>query len=159
MSKQANCGKVKDSLNLFEYKENVTRCHGRIESPLPYDTKFPIFLPIDHCFTRLVVRQSHNQVMHNGIRETLTQIRAKYWITKGRLVVKRILSKLRPVSPIYTFPHVQGIRYTLGFKFISVLSLSNLKVRQKEHKDCCLKCQPDKSALAKHAWENDHPIK
>ena len=35
----------------------------------------------------------------------------------------------------------------------------NLKVRQKEHKDCCLKCQPDKSALAKHAWGNDHPIK
>ena len=93
MSKQANCGEVKDSLNLFEYKENVTRCHGRIESPLPYDTKFPIFLPIDHCFTRLIVRQSHNQVMHNSIRETLTQIRAKYWITKGRQVLKRILSK------------------------------------------------------------------
>ena len=31
--------------------------------------------------------------------------------------------KLRPVSPIYTFPHVQGIRYTPGFKFISVSSL------------------------------------
>ena len=33
------------------------------------------------------------------------------------------------------------------------------RLKQKEHKDCCLKCQPDKSALAKHAWENDHPIK
>ena len=34
----------------------------------------------------------------------------------------------------------------------------SLKVRQKEHKDCCCKCQLDKSALAKHSWENDHPI-
>ena len=31
--------------------------------------------------------------MHNGVRETLTQVRSKYWITKGRQVVKKILSK------------------------------------------------------------------
>ena len=94
MSKHANYGKVKDSLNLFEDKENIIRCHGRMqESPLPYDTKFPILLPSDHSFTRLIVLQSHNQVMHNGVRETRTQVRSKYWITKGRQVVKKILSK------------------------------------------------------------------
>ena len=83
MTKHANYGKVKDSLNLFEDKENIIRCHGRIqESPLPCDTKFPILLPSDHSFTRLIVLQSHNQVMHNGVRETLTQVRSKYWITK-----------------------------------------------------------------------------
>ena len=31
--------------------------------------------------------------MHNGVRETLAQFRSKYWITKGRQVVKKILSK------------------------------------------------------------------
>ena len=94
MSKHANCGKVKDSLNLFEDKENIIRCHGRTqESPPPYDTKFPILLPSDHSCTRLIVLQSHNQVMHNGVRETLTQVRSKYWITKGCQVVKKILSK------------------------------------------------------------------
>ena len=60
MSKHANYGKVKDSLNLFEDKENIIRCHGRIqESLFPYDTKFPILLPSDDSFTRLIVLQSH----------------------------------------------------------------------------------------------------
>jgi hypothetical protein len=91
MSKQANCQKIKDSLSLFEDKQNIIRCHGRIqESPLPYDTKFPIFLPSDHYFTRLVVLRSHEQVIHNRVRETLTQVRSKYWITRGRQVVKKI---------------------------------------------------------------------
>ena len=67
--------------------------YGRIqESPLPYETKFPILLPSDHYFTRLAVLRSHEQVLHNGVRETRHN-RSKYWITKGRLVVKRILSK------------------------------------------------------------------
>ena len=92
MSKQANYRKVKESLNLFEDKENIIRCHGRIQES-PYDTKFPILLPSDHYFTRLVVLRSHEQVMHNGVRETPTQVRSKYWIAKGRQVVKKILSK------------------------------------------------------------------
>ncbi|CAB4020879.1 Hypothetical predicted protein, partial [Paramuricea clavata] len=79
MSKQANYRKVKESLNLFEDKENIIRCHGRIqESPLPYDTKFPILLASDHYFARLFVLRSHEQVMHNGVRETLTQVQSKY---------------------------------------------------------------------------------
>ena len=55
-------------------------------------------------------------------------------------------------------PGVYRIPCTCGKVYIGETS-RNLKVRQKEHKDCCLKCQLDKSALAKHAWENDHPIK
>ena len=55
-------------------------------------------------------------------------------------------------------PGVYRIPCTCGKVYIGETG-RNLKVRQKEHKDCCLKCQPDKSALAKHALENDHPIK
>ena len=33
-----------------------------------------------------------------------------------------------------------------------------LKARLKEHKDACIKCLTDKSAIAEHAWANDHPI-
>ncbi|XP_028416184.1 uncharacterized protein LOC114539807 [Dendronephthya gigantea] len=94
MTKQANYEKVKKSLNLFKDKNDIVRCHGRIqESPLPYDTKYPILLPSDHYFTRLVVLRSHEQLIHNGVRETLTQVRSKFWITKCRQVVKKILSK------------------------------------------------------------------
>ena len=27
-----------------------------------------------------------------------------------------------------------------------------------EHKDACVKCLTDKSAIAEHAWTNEHPI-
>ena len=30
--------------------------------------------------------------------------------------------------------------------------------RLKEHKDACARCQTDKSAIAEHAWSEDHPI-
>ena len=33
-----------------------------------------------------------------------------------------------------------------------------LGTRIKEHKDACVKCLTDKSAIAEHAWTNDHPI-
>ena len=33
-----------------------------------------------------------------------------------------------------------------------------LGTRLKEHKDACVRCQTDKSAIAKHAWAEDHPI-
>ena len=55
-------------------------------------------------------------------------------------------------------PGVYRIPCTCGTMYIGETG-RNLKVRQKEHKDCCLKCQPDKSALAKHAWGNEYPIK
>ena len=55
-------------------------------------------------------------------------------------------------------PGVYRIPCTCGKVYIGETG-RNLKVRQKVHKDCCLKCQSDKSALAKHALENDHPIK
>ncbi len=95
--------------------------------PLPYDTKFPILLPSDHYFTRLVVIRSHEQVMHNGVRETLTQVRSKYWITKGRQIVKKILSKCticrRLEGPPYGNPPLPEFRLSssdLAFSKIGV---------------------------------------
>ena len=86
--------KTKESLSLFEDDENIIRCRGRIEaSSLPYDTKFPILLPSDHHITRLIIMQNHEDVFHNGVRETLTQLRSRFWVTKGRQVVKKLIAK------------------------------------------------------------------
>ena len=54
---------------------------------LSYTTQFPLILPQNHL-TILLVRQAHEKVFHNGVRETLTQLRSKYWIIKGRSTVK-----------------------------------------------------------------------
>ena len=85
--------RMKRSLSLFEDGENLIRCHGRIEkSNLPDETKFPVLLPSDHYFTKLVVLSCHVEVMHNGVRETLTQVRSRFWIVRGRQVVKKIIA-------------------------------------------------------------------
>ena len=37
------------------------------------------------------MRRAHECVIHNGVRETLTEVRSRYWITKGRSFVRMIV--------------------------------------------------------------------
>ena len=84
----------KESLKVFEVKAGVLRCKGRIEnSTLAYSAKFPVLLLRKHHFTNLVILNCHESVKHNGVRETLTEVRSSYWIIKGRQTVKNLLSK------------------------------------------------------------------
>ncbi|XP_068726525.1 uncharacterized protein [Montipora capricornis] len=88
---------MKSSLGLYRDdrdEEGILRCRGRIGmSSLPYDTRFPILLPRSQYFTKLVILKCHDQVMHNGVAETLVQVRSRYWIVKGRQTVKTIINK------------------------------------------------------------------
>ncbi|GFX39187.1 integrase catalytic domain-containing protein [Trichonephila clavipes] len=40
-----------------------------------------------------MVRDSHEKVFHGGVRETLLEIRERFWLIKGRQTVKNILKK------------------------------------------------------------------
>jgi len=83
-----------EQLAVFKDEQGVLRCKGRTQnSSLPYSTKFPILLQRKQHFTKLVLMQSHENVKHNGVRETLTEIRAQFWIIKGQQAVKDVLSK------------------------------------------------------------------
>ncbi|XP_068742560.1 uncharacterized protein [Montipora capricornis] len=65
---------MKSSLGLYRDEEGILRCRGRIGmSSLLYDTRFPILLPRSQYFTKLVILKCHDQVMHNGVAETLVQ--------------------------------------------------------------------------------------
>ena len=84
----------RSSLGLYQDEEGILRCQGRIGmSSLPFDTRFPMLLPRSHYFTKLVILKCHDQVMHNGVAETLVQLRSRYWIVKGRQTVKSIINK------------------------------------------------------------------
>jgi hypothetical protein len=43
--------------------------------------------------TALIAHNAHRRVQHNGVKETLTEIRAKYWIIGGRSLVQSIIHK------------------------------------------------------------------
>ncbi|CAB4035747.1 Hypothetical predicted protein, partial [Paramuricea clavata] len=79
-------------LDLFLDEEGTIRCQGRIDkSSLPMTTKRPILLPARHFYTQLVIRNCHEVVHHNGVKETLNCIREVYWIPRGREAVKRVI--------------------------------------------------------------------
>ncbi|XP_028512935.1 uncharacterized protein LOC110232368 [Exaiptasia diaphana] len=90
---QNNFKELSIQLGLVE-QAGVLRCQGRlVNSELSMDAKNPIILPKDHRFTELIVIDSHDRVLHSGLRATLAQVREKFWIPRGRQVVKGLVSK------------------------------------------------------------------
>ena len=78
--------------NLYLDENQHWRCRGRLEhANLSFAAKHPLILARRHRLTELIVRDAHHTVQHNGIRETLTQIRSQYWIVGGRNLVKSVI--------------------------------------------------------------------
>lgn len=73
--------------------EGLVRCKGRLEySDLECETREPIILPKKHHLTFLEIKQRHVKVLHSGVRSTLAELRSRFWVPKGRQVVKRVLN-------------------------------------------------------------------
>ena len=82
----------KDTTGLYLDEASVLRSRGRLnESSLPLDSKNPIFLPNKHPFVNLLILHIHNEIKHSGVRDTLTTIRERFWILRGREVVKKLI--------------------------------------------------------------------
>ena len=68
------------------------RVGGRLaRAPLPENTRHQIILPANHHITDLIIRHYHLTCAHGGIERTLSEIRQRFWILKGRTAVKRAL--------------------------------------------------------------------
>ena len=79
---------------MFLDDDKIIRCEGRIDhATVPDSTKQPILLPSRHGFTKLIIRESHEIVHHDGIRETLNCVRGKYWVLRGRECVKGVVRR------------------------------------------------------------------
>ncbi|XP_002741926.1 uncharacterized protein LOC100373242 [Saccoglossus kowalevskii] len=102
-------GHLRSQLKLFIAEDKLLRLGGRLQyADLPYDTKHPILLPRDHQLTRLIVRATHDRIMHRGPQSTVNALRDRYWINSIRRVVNHVLHKCvvcRKVSgPAYAKP-------------------------------------------------------
>jgi len=70
-------------LNPF-VKDGIIRAGGRLaKASLTLDQKYPIILPSNHHFTRLVIEHHHYKNGHVGMGLTWSALRQKYWIIKG----------------------------------------------------------------------------
>ena len=78
--------------DIFEDGVGVVRAKGRLQNAnVPFETKAPIVLNKDHRLAYLLVMYCHHKVYHNGVKQTLNELRALYWFTRGRNFVKKIL--------------------------------------------------------------------
>ncbi len=81
-------------LRPFLDRYNVIRCCTRIRgSEFQSSFKDPVLLPPNDRFTELVILSDHLKVLHSGVRDTLLQLREKYWIPRGRQAVKKVLRR------------------------------------------------------------------
>ncbi|XP_064465083.1 uncharacterized protein LOC135376504 [Ornithodoros turicata] len=78
--------------SLFLDGEGILRMTGRLqESDLPYAQKHPIVLPKQDPYSEAIIRKCHLDVLHGGMRDTLVQVREKYWIVRARQAVKKVI--------------------------------------------------------------------
>ena len=55
--------------------------------------KLNYLLNSNHCLAELIVVDFHTKLYHISIKQTLTEVRQKFWILKGRNVIRKILRK------------------------------------------------------------------
>ena len=73
----------KRQFTLFTDKSGVWRCGGRLtNADLPFETRHPILLDSQHPLTTLIVLDAHARVKHDGVRETLMELRSRYWMSR-----------------------------------------------------------------------------
>ena len=60
---------------------------------LPFDARCPIFLPSDNHLTTLIIGECHRKVLHSGVKETLTELRSRFWVPRGRQVVPQVIAR------------------------------------------------------------------
>ena len=82
----------KAQLGLTLDNSGVWRCVGRMmNANLSLSAQTPILLDKNHHLTKLIVMDAHRRVMHNGIQETLAELKSSYWVIRGRQFVCKLI--------------------------------------------------------------------
>ncbi|XP_075990340.1 uncharacterized protein LOC142985992 [Anticarsia gemmatalis] len=86
---------VLKSLNPYLDQNQILRVGGRIRhaANLHNDRKHPIILDDKSYLTRLIIADAHAKTLHGGVQLMINYIRSKYWILKGKRIVKAEIHK------------------------------------------------------------------
>ena len=92
-SKQSkNYLEIKITLNLHEDDGMLIRSCSRLKNAkITFNSKASIMLDRNHKLTELLILYLHHKVLHRGVKQTLTEFRQQYWITRGRSCVKKVI--------------------------------------------------------------------
>jgi len=89
---ETNC--LQKQLGLEIDDMGISRCSGRLQNAnLSEPAKYPKLLPRCEHFTHLLIQYVHERLIHCGVSHTLASLRQEYWILKGRMEVKTVISR------------------------------------------------------------------
>ena len=73
-------------------EQGLLRAGGRLSlAPICEDARHPVILSRKDEVTRMLIQDAHERALHAGVEHTLSMIRSKYWIPRGRATVKHVL--------------------------------------------------------------------
>ncbi|XP_039303533.1 uncharacterized protein LOC120357410 [Solenopsis invicta] len=105
--------------------QGLLRVGGRLKHALlAYDERHPALLPGDSHFARLVVEDCHRRTLHGGVQMTLGMVRQRYWVSRGRAVVKKwlhrcvVCTRWRATTPQQLMGSLPRERVTAGRPFL-----------------------------------------
>ena len=72
-------------------EDGILQCDGRLRYAefLPWETRYPIMLPRNHCVSRLIIKHAHEQSHHGGINQVLSELSTQYWLISAREAIKK----------------------------------------------------------------------
>ncbi|XP_077547781.1 uncharacterized protein LOC144160032 [Haemaphysalis longicornis] len=96
------------TLHWIRDEKGLLRIRGRLCSAnKTRDERHPIVMPKEHRYTVLLVNRAHLQLLHAGARDTLVQLRERYWIVRGRQLVKSVVRSCA-VCRRYSASHIEA---------------------------------------------------
>ncbi|KRZ81507.1 hypothetical protein T08_10118, partial [Trichinella sp. T8] len=92
------------------------------------ERKHPILLPSTHPVVMLLIKRAHERSLHAGTEQTLTDVRQRFWVLKGRSSVKRIVRQCRickrqsarPYEPIMNDLPIDRVTVAAPFERIGI---------------------------------------
>ncbi|XP_003382035.1 putative integrase core domain protein, partial [Trichinella spiralis] len=107
----------------------LLRVGGRLQnSDMDAERKHPILLPSTHPVVMLLIKRVHERSLHAGTEQTLTDLRQRFWVLKGRSSVKRIVRQCRickrqsarPYEPIMNDLPIDRVTVAAPFERIGI---------------------------------------
>ena len=80
---------LQKQLDLYTDESGLLRCGGRLQHEnIPFGAKHPVLLPEHHHLTSLIIRDCHHRVLHGGVKQTLSELRSRFWLVRGRQQIR-----------------------------------------------------------------------
>lgn len=96
LEREKNFENLKLQLGLFRDQDSILRCKGRLgNAPLNVAARYPALLPRQHHVIRLIVESCHRKVNHDGVKETLVEVRTTFWIPEGETLREKDPASMR----------------------------------------------------------------